>query len=128
MSKLDKHANLYDKDGNLLRHVNAQGILEDYTIEELEELINKIQEDKDENGNIKHPKALQNCLTILFQLYDKYGNPHQEEIIKEIQRLGAKKSVNEQVTDALEEAKTEVENGEFYKGVDEEYAEYEEVK
>lgn len=31
MGKISKNSNLYDKDGNLLKHVNEDGILEDYT-------------------------------------------------------------------------------------------------
>ena len=34
MGKICKFANLYDKDGNLIRKVNDKGVLENYSIEE----------------------------------------------------------------------------------------------
>ena len=107
MSKLNKYANLYDKDGNLLRHVNEQGLLEDYTMEELEALVDQLANDKDENGNIKNPRALNNANLILMQYYQKYGNPHIAEILE---KLKNQKSTDEQVTEALKEIETEIES------------------
>lgn len=108
MSKLNKYANLYDKDGNLLRHVNAQGILEDYTIEEVEELVDKLAEDKDENGNYNHPQALNNAMYILMSLYQRYGNPHAEELLTKL-KSAVKKTEDDQVIEALKEVEKEVE-------------------
>ena len=86
MSKINKYANLYDKDGNLLRHVNEDGILPDYTIEELEELVDNLANDKDENGNVRNPQALNNANLILIQYYQKYGNPHISELLSKLQK------------------------------------------
>ena len=87
MGKINKFANIYDKDGNLLRHVDEDGKLKNYTIEELEDLIDKLAEDKDENGNVKDPQALNNVNMILFQQYQKYGNPHEAELIEKLKEL-----------------------------------------
>ncbi len=92
MGKINKFANIYDKDGNLIRHVGDDGKLKNYTTEELEELVDKLSEDKDENGNVKDPKALNNVSAMLFQYYQKYGNPHEKDLIQKLQDYQKAKS------------------------------------
>ena len=92
MGKINKYANIYDKDGNLIRHVGDDGKLKNYTTEELEQLLDKLAEDKDENGNVKDPQALNNVNAMLFQYYQKYGNPHEKDFIQKLQEYQKSKS------------------------------------
>lgn len=65
-----KYSNLYDKDGNLIRKVNPNtGKLDDYTIEEVEELELKLRNDVDESGKPKKPVELANVRKVLAQMY-----------------------------------------------------------
>lgn len=95
MGKINKFANIYDKDGNLIRHVGDDGKLKNYTTEELEQLVDKLAEDKDENGNVKDPQALNNVHSILFQYYQKYGNPHETELIQKLKEIQEQKKSGE---------------------------------
>lgn len=119
MGKINKYANLYstevDKDNNpiILRKVNDKGILEDYTMEELEKLVDDLGNDKDENGNIRNPQAFNDASSILMQYYQKYGNPHEKDIIEALKKTD--RPIEEQKEEAL-------------KDVMDEYTDYEEVK
>lgn len=112
MGKISKFANLYDKEGNLLRKVDDSGVLRDYTIEELEELVDKLAEDKDENGKVKNPQALNNANNILLQMYYKYGNPHNDEIMAALKEKYNTKTTKEAVTAALNDVLGETNNTE----------------
>lgn len=128
MAKLNKYANIYDKDGNLMRHIDPKtGKLEDYTIEELEELVDKLGDDKDENGKIKDSNAFNKASMILMQYYQKYGNPHMDEMIERIKSTMPAKTTEEEVSDVLEELKEDIKE-EVTKEIKEEYVEFEEVK
>ena len=129
MSKINKYANLYDKDGNLIRKVDENtGKLENYTLEELEELVDKLANDKDENGRVKNPVALNNANIILMQYYMKYGNPHIDEWLK---KLHESKSVNEQFAEKIKEVAEDLKNQEEQEqtstNLDEEYVDFEEI-
>lgn len=71
MGKINKYANIYDKEGNLIRHVGDDGKLKKYTINELEDLVDKLAEDKDENGNVNDPQSLNNVYSVLSEQYKK---------------------------------------------------------
>lgn len=95
MAKIDKHANLYDKDGNLIRRVNDKGVLEDYTIPELEELVDELS--KDETKKVEYDNALR----VLISMYNtKAGKEHQKRIINS---LITTKSDSEQAVEKLKE-------------------------
>lgn len=118
MGKICKYSNLYDKDctsdnhkDHLLKHVDDKGVLRDYTIDELEKLVDKLGNDKDENGKIKDTQAFNNASTILLEYYNKYGYPHKDELINAFSKI-KQRPINEQVTDALNDT----------------YVDYEEVK
>ena len=72
MGKICKYANIYstekDNDGKykLIRKVNNNGVLEDYTMEELEQLVDDLGNDKDEDGKIKNKLAFNNSANISF--------------------------------------------------------------
>lgn len=111
MGKINKHANLYNTDGELLKSVNIKNILTDFTIEELENMIDKLAEDKDENGKVKNPQALNNCNAVLIQMYQKYGNPHEKELLEKIKAGSKKKTSAEEVKQALEDVASTLRSG-----------------
>lgn len=79
MGKISKYSNLYDKDGKLIRSVDSiSGRLEDYTIEELENLVDELA--KDETKRTEYT----NSMSVLMHMYETKGNPHEDEIVNEI--------------------------------------------
>lgn len=131
MGKISKYSNIYSTNGELLRHVDENtGKLEKYTTEELEQLLDKLGEDKDENGEIKDKTAFLNVQQMLMQYYWKYGNPHEEEIKAKLEEYAKQHGLEDQVNKAMEELKTAVEEstGEEIKDtVMDEYVNYEEI-
>lgn len=95
MGKINKYANLYNKEGKLIRKT-SNGILKDITIPELEEMIDKYDGDKDS-------RELDNMKMMLFRMYNLYGNPHEAELIERIKAEAAKKTKPEEVTNKLQE-------------------------
>lgn len=127
-----KWGNLYDKDGNLLKKCNEKGILENYTMEELEALVDKLGNDKDENGNLKNPQAFNNAQGILFQYYQKYGNPHEKELLERVKELNEKrKKEADRQAKIVEDAKELTEDNKPSYNVntnDDEYVEFKEAE
>lgn len=119
-----KFANTY-KNGKIISKKDKWGRTRAYTIEELEQLVDELANDKDENGKVKDPQALNNANMILFQMYQRYGNPHEKEILEAIKKMQEEKSLEEQKKDALEEVNKELAEN---KEQNEEYVEFEEVK
>lgn len=97
-----KYANTY-KNGEIISKKDKNGVTRDYTIQEVEELIDKLSEDKDENGKVKDPESLNNAVGILMQLYRKYGNPHEKDILEAIKKAQEGKTLEEQKQEALQE-------------------------
>lgn len=106
MGKIKKYANLYDKDGNLLR----EAPLKDYSIKELEELVDSLPQTDVQGRN--------NCIRILTQMYmnprteeDKqYVQQKQQELLKQLYEQN--KPTEEQATDALQEVEKELKEDE----------------
>lgn len=95
MAKINKFANLYDKDGNLLRKAPLTPI----DIPELEKMIDDYKGDKSS-------REYTNLVYSLMALYDKYGNPHQQELIDRINEYGKTNNLGNDeraVRDALED-------------------------
>lgn len=69
MGKISKYSNLYDKDGNFLHKPG------NYSIEELEELIDTLD---------KNSKEFANATAILMHMYGQKGNPHRDELIQSL--------------------------------------------
>lgn len=92
MSKINKWANIYDKEGNLIR----KAPLKDVTIEEAEEMLDALKghEDTPEYSNL---------MFYLMELYRKYGNPHKQDIIDKINEAYAKHKDNDEVEEALKD-------------------------
>ena len=108
MSKINKFANLYDKDGNLLRKVGSTGVLQDYTVEELGQLVDKLSADKDENGRVKDPESLNNVNRVLIAEYQKPKNA--EKLRAKFEKLKNNKTTQEQINKALNDLREELKN------------------
>lgn len=136
MGKINKYANIYDTEGNLIRHVGDDGKLKNYTISELEELVDKLAEEKDENGNVKDPQALNNVYSVLSEQYrknPKYLFNKMSELQKQRAEGGAslaEKTAPEEVEKALEEVQVSTKEELVERETDYEpdtYVSYEEV-
>lgn len=88
MGKINKNSNLYDKDGNFLHKPGK------YTIEELEELIDTL----DENS-----KEFANATAILMHMYEQKGNPHRDELIQKLIAQSKTKTTKAEIVDALKD-------------------------
>ena len=106
MGKISKYSNLY-KDNVLIRSVNGKGVLEKYTLKEVQDLVDKLGTEKDENGRIKDQEGFNNASYILMQMYnDPKYNDEKENFIKELNdRLRVNK---EEVGRSLEELDKEI--------------------
>lgn len=99
MGRICKYSNLYDKDGKLIISVDSvSGRLEDYTIGELEELVDELA--KDETKRTEYT----NSMSVLMHMYETKGNPHKEEIIQKINEYAKTKTTKAEVVEALNEA------------------------
>ena len=84
MGKISKYSNLY-KNNILIRSVNSKGVLEKYTLKEVQDLVDKLGTEKDENGRIKDQEGFNNASYILMQMYnDPKYNDEKENFIKEL--------------------------------------------
>lgn len=104
MGKISKCSNLYDKDGKLIRSVDSiSGRLEDYTIEELENLVDELA--KDETKRTEYT----NSMSVLMHMYETKGNPHKDDIIQKINDYAKSKTktTKAEVVNALNDIKDE---------------------
>ena len=110
MGKISKYSNLY-KDNVLIRSVNSKGVLEKYTLKEVQDLVDKLGTEKDENGRIKDQEGFNNASYILMQMYnDPKYNDEKENFIKELNdRLRVNK---EEVGRSLDELDKGIQQGE----------------
>ena len=92
MGKISKYSNLYDKDGNFLHKPG------NYSIEELEELIDTLD---------KNSKEFANATAILMHMYEQKGNPHRDELIQKLIEQSKTKTTKAEVIDALNDIKNE---------------------
>lgn len=107
MGKISKYSNLYNKDGKLIRSVDSvSGRLDDYTIEELENLVDELA--KDETKRTEYT----NSMSVLMHMYETKGNPHKDEIVNKINEYVKTKTTKAEVVDALNDVKNETEDGE----------------
>ena len=91
MGKICKYSNLYDKDGKFLHGPGS------YTIQECEELVDKLAEEA------PNSKAYANAMATLMSMYEKYGNPHKDEIVQKVNEYVKTKTTKAEVTKALNE-------------------------
>lgn len=88
MGKISKYSNLYDKDGNFLHNPG------NYSIEELEELIDTLD---------KNSKEFANATAILMHMYEQKGNPHRDELIQKLIEQSKTKTTKTEVINALKD-------------------------
>lgn len=85
MGKISKHSNLYNRHGGLLKKVNSDGILEEYTLKEVQDLVDKLGTEKDKNGNIKDQFGFNNASYVLMHMYnDPKYDKEKKNFIKEL--------------------------------------------
>ena len=102
MGKISKYSNLYDKDGKLIRSVDSvSGRLDDYTIEELENLVDELAKDKTKRTEYT------NSMSVLMHMYETKGNPHKDEIVNKINEYVKTKTTKAEIVDALNDLKDE---------------------
>lgn len=92
MGNISKYSNLYDKDGNFLHKPG------NYSIEELEELIDTLD---------KNSKEFANATAILMHMYEQKGNPHRNELIQKLIEQSKTKTTKTEVINALNDIKDE---------------------
>lgn len=92
MGKISKYSNLYDKDGNFLHKPG------NYSIEELEELVDTLD---------KNSKEFANATAILMHMYEQKGNPHRDELIQKLIEQSKTKTTKTEVVNALNDIKDE---------------------
>lgn len=92
MGKISKYSNLYNKDGNFLHKPG------NYSIEELEELIDTLD---------KNSKEFANATAILMHMYEQKGNPHRDELIQKLIEQSKTKTTKAEVVNALNDLKDE---------------------
>lgn len=88
MGKISKYSNLYDKDGNFLHKPG------NYSIEELEKLIDTLD---------KNSKEFANATAILMHMYEQKGNPHRDELIQKLIEQSKTKTTKAEVVNALKD-------------------------
>lgn len=88
MGKISKYSNLYDKDGNFLHKPG------NYSIEELEELVDTLD---------KNSKEFANATAILTHMYEQKGNPHRDELIQKLIEQSKTKTTKTEVINALKD-------------------------
>ena len=92
MGKISKYSNLYDKDGNFLHKPG------NYSIEELEELIDTLD---------KNSREFSNATAILMHMYEQKGNPRRDELIQKLIEQPKTKTTKDEVINALKDIKYE---------------------
>lgn len=113
MGKISKYANIYTKEGDLLRHVDENGVLKSMTIKEVEELLDKLTNDHDKDGNIKDQAAVNNVYAYLQYMYQqnpKYVQDMLKELSEKAKNNPLKKTTEEEIQKAMEDLKKEVES------------------
>lgn len=113
MAKINKFANIYDKDGNLVRKVNEQtGMLDNYTLEEVEELVDELTKKVQENPeNIEYKTQLNNTQAFLFNMYNHMSKEDLSKRLSVLQNAidSAKDKANETDKVALDHANEQLE-------------------
>lgn len=88
MGKISKYSNLHDKDGNFLHKPG------NYSIEELEELVDTLD---------KNSREFANATAILMHMYEQKGNPHRDELIQKLIEQSKTKTTKAEVINALKD-------------------------
>ena len=84
MGKINKYANLYNKDGNLI--IKANPILKPFSIKELEDYLDKL-----DKGSLEY----YNCMSWLMNMYKNPKTEEDKEYVKRLQNDLIKKFQDE---------------------------------
>ena len=84
MGKINKYANFYNKDGNLIRKANP--ILKSFSIKELEDYLDKL-----DKGSLEY----YNCMSWLMNMYKNPKTEEDKEYVKRLQNDLIKKLQDE---------------------------------
>ena len=76
MGNINKYSNLYNKDNELIKSVNDKGILTDYSIKELEDLVDSL-----DDGNEKN-----NAMSMLQQMYTNPKTKEDKEYVDQMRK------------------------------------------
>lgn len=143
MGKINKYANIYDKEGNLVRHTNIETHeLDKVTIEEVEKLVDELTEKyKADPKNNDLAIQLNNAQKYLYYMYN---NMSREDLLKRLsiakdvvdkakaERNETEQKILEQVNEEIDKLKeayeTEEPIMETMSDDMDEYVEYEESK
>ena len=115
MGTINKYSNLYNKDNTVIKSVNENGILTDYSIKELEKLVDTL-----EDGNEKN-----NAISMLQKMYMNPKTEEDKKYVAElrnelIEKLKANTSTKkEEVTRALGEVDKEISDDEYVEPISE---------
>lgn len=119
-SVINLGGNLYHKDGTLYRKAPIKAV----TIPELEQMIDECPNE----GYPGSPDAKNNMIGMLWGLYNKYGNPHEAELIERLQKAAEQHTTSSDVQQALEDVDKELTKPTYDTNTnEEEYVEYEEA-
>lgn len=125
MAKINKYANIYDIDGNLI----SAAPLKNFTIEQTEKLVDELtQKVKDNPDKEMYKIYLNNAANYLYMLYNTYGNPHEEELKELIKNAANKEVSEEEVAAALDAVNKEIEKTYNTNTLEDEYVQYSEVE
>ena len=89
-----------DRNGKLIRSIDSvSGRLEQYSIEELEKLVDELA--KDETRRTEYT----NSMSVLMHMYETKGNPHKNDLMQKINDYAKSKTktTKAEVIDALNE-------------------------
>lgn len=112
--------NLYHTDGTLYRKAPIKPV----TIPELEQMIDECPDE----GYPGSPNAKNNMIGVLWGLYNKYGNPHEAELIEKLQKAAEQHTTSSDVQQALEDVDKELNEPSYDTNTtNDEYVEYEEA-
>ena len=106
MGTINKYSNLYNKDNTVIKSVNENGILTDYSIKELEELVDTLEDSNEKN----------NAMSMLQKMYANPKTEADKKYVAELrnellEKLKANTSTKkEEVTKALGEVDDELTN------------------
>lgn len=109
MANINKNANIYDIDGNLINKVDESGKLPKKTIDEVEKLVDELTKKVSENPNNDIYKAyLNNAQSFLYAMYN---NMSKDDLVKRISVLqNAVESANSEASEKDKQALETINN------------------
>lgn len=107
MGNINKYSNLYNKDNELIKPVNNKGILTDYSIKELEDLVDSLDDGTEKN----------NAMSMLQDMYTKPKTEEDKAYVKELREELLKKLMDSKPTVSTDKEKIIKSLGEVEKEV-----------